>query len=165
VALLGLHGALMPGQILRDTFRFDEFELDAASYELRRSGRLVRLERQPMDLLILLVERRGQLVPRAEIIDRLWGKDVFVDVETGVHTAIPRSVRRCGIRPTARNSSRRSPAGDTASLQTYRWRRPHPRRTPLMPSFLKRCLHSTRDPIDSCRSLHGPSRECSPSRR
>ncbi|HEY7466191.1 MAG TPA: helix-turn-helix domain-containing protein, partial [Dehalococcoidia bacterium] len=40
-----------------------------------------------MDLLLLLVQRRGELVGRAEIIDRLWGKDVFVDVETGVHTA------------------------------------------------------------------------------
>jgi TolB-like protein/DNA-binding winged helix-turn-helix (wHTH) protein/Tfp pilus assembly protein PilF len=70
-----------------DIFRFGEFELDVAAYELRRSDRAIRLERQPMDLLILLVQRRGQLVSRAEIVDRLWGKDVFVDVETGVHTA------------------------------------------------------------------------------
>ncbi len=41
-----------------------------------------------MDLLLLLVERRGQLVSRSEIVERIWGKDVFVDVETGVHTAI-----------------------------------------------------------------------------
>jgi len=40
-----------------------------------------------MDLMILLVRRRGELVSRADIIDKLWGKDVFVDVETGVHTA------------------------------------------------------------------------------
>ena len=69
------------------TFRFGEFALDVPAYELRRAGSPVRLERQPMDLLILLVERRGQLVSRAEIIDKLWGKDVFVDVETGIHTA------------------------------------------------------------------------------
>jgi TolB-like protein/DNA-binding winged helix-turn-helix (wHTH) protein/Flp pilus assembly protein TadD len=80
----------MPGD---DTFRFGDFELDAASYTLRRGGRIVRLERQPMDLLILLVTRRGQLVLRSEIVDRLWGKDVFVDVETGVHTAI-RKIRQ-----------------------------------------------------------------------
>ena len=48
----------------------------------------VRLERHPMDLLVLLVERHSELVPRADIIERLWGKDVFVDVETGVHTAM-----------------------------------------------------------------------------
>jgi TolB-like protein/DNA-binding winged helix-turn-helix (wHTH) protein/Tfp pilus assembly protein PilF len=77
----------------RQTFRFGDFALDLAAYELRNKGRAVRLERQPMDLLILLVERRGQLVTRAEIVERLWGPDVFVDVETGVHTAI-RKVRR-----------------------------------------------------------------------
>ena len=44
-----------------------------------------------MDLLILLVESRRQLVSRSEIVDRLWGKDVFVDVETGVNTAISKS--------------------------------------------------------------------------
>jgi TolB-like protein/DNA-binding winged helix-turn-helix (wHTH) protein len=77
----------------RETFRFDEFELNLAAYELRRNGRTVRLERLPMDLLVMLVGRRGDLVTRAEIVDRLWGKDVFVDVETGVHTAI-RKIRQ-----------------------------------------------------------------------
>jgi TolB-like protein/DNA-binding winged helix-turn-helix (wHTH) protein/Flp pilus assembly protein TadD len=71
-----------------ETIRFRDVELDVAAYELRRGGRRVRLERQPMDLLILLVERRGQLVSRSDIVERLWGKDVFVDVETGVSRAI-----------------------------------------------------------------------------
>jgi DNA-binding winged helix-turn-helix (wHTH) protein/TolB-like protein/cytochrome c-type biogenesis protein CcmH/NrfG len=70
------------------TLRFGDFELDVAGYRLRRKGRPVRIERQPMDLLILLVERRPHLVPRADIVDRLWGRDVFIDVETGVNTAI-----------------------------------------------------------------------------
>jgi TolB-like protein/DNA-binding winged helix-turn-helix (wHTH) protein/Flp pilus assembly protein TadD len=70
------------------TFRFRDFLLDVAAYELRRNGHRVRLERQPMDLLILLVGRRGQLVSRTQIVDALWGKDVFVDVENGVNTAI-----------------------------------------------------------------------------
>jgi TolB-like protein/DNA-binding winged helix-turn-helix (wHTH) protein/Tfp pilus assembly protein PilF len=74
-------------------FRFNDFELDVAAYQLRRQGRVVRLERQPMDVLILLVERRRQLVSRADIVERLWGKDVFVDVDTGVHTAI-RKIRQ-----------------------------------------------------------------------
>ena len=70
------------------TFRFGDFVLDVAAYELRRSGRRVRLERQPMDLLILLVRQRGHLVSRSEIVEALWAKDVFVDVENGVNTAI-----------------------------------------------------------------------------
>ena len=72
----------------REIFRFRDFELDVAAYELRRQGRPVKLGRQQMDLLILLVESRRQLVSRGDIVDRLWGKDVFVDVETGVNTAI-----------------------------------------------------------------------------
>lgn len=95
VALLELPGRpiTMPDRTPNETFRFGDIELDTASYELRRGGRVVRLERQPMDLLILLVRRRGQLVSRTEIVDQLWGKDVFVDVETGVHTAI-RKIRQ-----------------------------------------------------------------------
>jgi DNA-binding winged helix-turn-helix (wHTH) protein/TolB-like protein/Flp pilus assembly protein TadD len=72
----------------RATLRFGNFALDLAAYELRRDGRSVKLGRQQMDLLILLVEHRRQLVSRSEIVNRLWGQDVFVDVETGVNTAI-----------------------------------------------------------------------------
>ena len=78
----------MPEPAARQILRFDQFELDLAAYELRRQGRPVRLERLPMDLLVMLVERRSELVTRSEIVDRLWGKDVFVDVETGINTAV-----------------------------------------------------------------------------
>jgi TolB-like protein/DNA-binding winged helix-turn-helix (wHTH) protein/Tfp pilus assembly protein PilF len=71
-----------------ETVRFRDCELDLAAYQLRRQGRPVRIERRAMDLLILLVERRMQLVTRGEIVDRLWGKDVFVDAETGVNTLV-----------------------------------------------------------------------------
>ena len=78
----------MPTSDPRQTLRFGDFELDVAGYQLRRDGRPVRLERQPMDLLVLLVQRPRQLVLRADIVARLWPKDVFVDVETGVNTAV-----------------------------------------------------------------------------
>jgi DNA-binding winged helix-turn-helix (wHTH) protein/TolB-like protein/Flp pilus assembly protein TadD len=78
----------MPPTDSSQTVRFGDFELDRAAYQLRRLGRPVKLGRQPMELLILLIESRGQLVARSEIVDRLWGKDVFVDVETGVNNAI-----------------------------------------------------------------------------
>src|SRR3954469_23838296 len=74
--------------VCRQTLRFGEFELDVANCELRRNGRLIRLERQPMDLLVLLVQHPRQLVLRADIVATLWGADVFVDVETGVNTAL-----------------------------------------------------------------------------
>src|SRR6476620_9476149 len=51
-------------------------------------GRTVRLEKIPMELLILLVEGKGQLVERDTIVKRLWGDKVFVDTEQGINTAV-----------------------------------------------------------------------------
>ncbi|MDR3773129.1 MAG: winged helix-turn-helix domain-containing protein [Terracidiphilus sp.] len=65
-----------------------EFELDRDRYELRRSGRAVKLERMPMELLILLVAKKGHLVTRLEIIECLWGNEVFIDSEHGINTAV-----------------------------------------------------------------------------
>ena len=97
------------------TFQFDEFELDLSAYELRRSGQPVHLERRPMDLLIMLVKRRNQLVSRAEIAKKLWNPGVFVDVEMGVNTAI-RKLRQ------ALQDSRDSPAFiETISGKGYRF--------------------------------------------
>jgi DNA-binding winged helix-turn-helix (wHTH) protein/Tol biopolymer transport system component len=67
---------------------FDQFELDLNSYELRRCGRAIKLEKLPMELLILLAENHGQLVTREQIIQRLWGDNVFVDTRQGINTAI-----------------------------------------------------------------------------
>src|SRR5271167_4618381 len=73
--------------------RFADFELDSARFELRRNDRVLKLERIPLELLILLAEKNGSVVSRQEIIDRLWGKDVFVDTEHGINTAI-RKIRQ-----------------------------------------------------------------------
>ena len=70
------------------TFRFGGFELDTTAYELRRKGRRIRLARQPMDLLVLMLERPGALVSRDEIRKRLWSEDVFVDVDASIRTAV-----------------------------------------------------------------------------
>ncbi len=74
--------------VIASPYQFGEFELDCARYELRRNGQPLKLERIPMDLLILLIEKDGNVVARQEIIERLWGKDVFVDTEHGINTAI-----------------------------------------------------------------------------
>src|SRR3954471_21829268 len=78
----------MPGKRLR----FDQFELDFGRFQLCREGHPVRLEGLPLQLLMFLIENQGQLVTREQIADKLWGKDVFVDVEQGINTAI-RKVR------------------------------------------------------------------------
>jgi TolB-like protein/DNA-binding winged helix-turn-helix (wHTH) protein/Tfp pilus assembly protein PilF len=74
-------------------FQFADFELDLARYELRHAGSPVKLEKIPMELLILLIRRKGELVSREEIIEKLWGQDVFVDTEQGINTAI-RKIRQ-----------------------------------------------------------------------
>src|SRR5438093_2756095 len=78
-----------------------EVELDLARYQVRRGGRVERLEKLPMELLILLAERRGQLVTRAEIVERLWGKDVFVDADAAINTAVRKVRRALGDDPDA----------------------------------------------------------------
>lgn len=70
-----------------------DFDLDPSSYELRSGGRIVKLERIPMELLILLIEQRGQLVTRSQIIERIWGKDVFLDTDNSINAAI-RKIRQ-----------------------------------------------------------------------
>src|SRR5260370_10225124 len=81
----GRHGE---SKASREIFRFDDFELDPGTYELRQAGQRVRLQRLPLELLYLLVERHGQLVTREEIIERIWGKGVFVDSENSINTAM-----------------------------------------------------------------------------
>ena len=68
--------------------RFDDFVLDFGRFQLTRSGCPLKLEGLPLQLLMFLIEKQGQLVTREQIADALWGKDVFVDVEQGINTAI-----------------------------------------------------------------------------
>lgn len=73
-------------------YSFADFELDAEGFELRRNGHLIRLERKPVELLILFAQSQGRLVTRSEIAGHLWEKEVFVDTEHGINTAV-RKVR------------------------------------------------------------------------
>src|ERR1039458_1133488 len=73
--------------------KFSDFELDERAYELRRAGRALKLERIPMDLLCLLARNAGQLVSRDAIIEKLWGKDVFLDTDNSINTAV-RKIRQ-----------------------------------------------------------------------
>jgi TolB-like protein/DNA-binding winged helix-turn-helix (wHTH) protein len=69
-------------------YEFGGFRLDCGRFELSRDGRSIPLERKPMELLTLLVERQGELVTRTEIAQRLWSSEVFVDTEHGINTAV-----------------------------------------------------------------------------
>ena len=93
--LIGLWGIIsrntrqeMSGGFTPQEFHFGDFTLDQSRYRLQRGTRSLRLEKLPMELLILLVQRRGELVSREEIAGHLWSKDVFVDVDQSINTAV-----------------------------------------------------------------------------
>src|SRR5229473_2420242 len=68
--------------------RFDTFELDATSGELRKAGILLKLQPQPFRVLLLLIERAGQVVTRDEIQRCLWTDSTFVDFDHGINFSI-----------------------------------------------------------------------------
>ena len=96
-------------------FKFEEFELDRARYQLRRAGRNLKLEKIPMELLILLVAKNGHLVTRPEIVKRLWSDQVFVDTEHGINTAIRK------IRQVLRDDPERPRFVETVTGKGYRF--------------------------------------------
>jgi DNA-binding winged helix-turn-helix (wHTH) protein len=71
-------------------YRFGPFEFDRDSGELRKHGLRLRLVGQPVDVLTLLLERRGELVRREELQKRLWPADRFVEFEHGLNAAVMR---------------------------------------------------------------------------
>jgi DNA-binding winged helix-turn-helix (wHTH) protein len=75
------------------SFRFGQFELDVAAYALRRAGQRIKLQKIPMEVLVLLVRNAGILVHRTEIHAALWDSDVFLDQDAAINTAV-RKIRR-----------------------------------------------------------------------
>jgi len=83
----GQDGSLFAaGQIIR----FGRFELDPSSGELRRHGARIRLQEQPLRILLMLLEHPGELVSREQIRQRLWPDGTFVDSDHSINAAIKR---------------------------------------------------------------------------
>ncbi len=80
----------MVERALTRRYRFGAFEADAATGELRRQGVRVRIHAQPFQVLMMLVERQGEVVTREEISRELWPEGTFVDYEHGVNSAVNR---------------------------------------------------------------------------
>lgn len=71
-------------------YRFHKFELLPDSEELRKRGTRIHLPPQPFRVLLLLVSRAGEVVPRETIQRELWSSETFVDFEQGINSAIRR---------------------------------------------------------------------------
>jgi DNA-binding winged helix-turn-helix (wHTH) protein len=69
-------------------YQFGPFEVNAASGELLKSGRQVRLQEQPCRLLLVLLETPGEVVSREELRARLWPGDTFVDFDGSLRVAV-----------------------------------------------------------------------------
>jgi len=72
------------------TVRFCTFEVHLRTGELRHSGQRVKLQKQPFQLLVALLERSGEVVTREELRNKLWLTDTFVDFDHGLNAAIKR---------------------------------------------------------------------------
>lgn len=70
------------------SYQFGVFEARIPEGELKRNGERVRLQEQPFQVLIALLERPAEIVTREEIRQRLWPSDTFVDFDHGLNTAI-----------------------------------------------------------------------------
>jgi cholera toxin transcriptional activator len=71
-------------------YRFGAFEADASTGELRRQGIRVKLNAQPFQVLLMLLEHPGEVLTREEIARTLWSDGTFVDYDHGVNSAVNR---------------------------------------------------------------------------
>ena len=76
------------GESAAETIRFGEFELDLRAGELRRGTARIRLQEQPFQILLMLLEQPGGVVTREEICERLWPNDTVVEFDHSIGTAI-----------------------------------------------------------------------------
>jgi len=96
-------------------YRFGVFELEGRSGELRRNGVKLKLQDQPYQVLLKLLEHAGQIVGREELRSALWSDDTFVDFETGLNTTIRR------LRETLGDSAENPTYIETVPKRGYRF--------------------------------------------
>jgi DNA-binding winged helix-turn-helix (wHTH) protein/tetratricopeptide (TPR) repeat protein len=72
----------------KDVVRFGLFDLDLDARQLHRNGIRIRLSQQSFQLLLILLERPGQVVTREELRRRLWPSDVFIDFDHGLNRSV-----------------------------------------------------------------------------
>jgi DNA-binding winged helix-turn-helix (wHTH) protein len=105
----------MENNASRRLFRFGVFEADARMEELRKQGRRLPLQGQPLQVLLMLLNRPGELVTRAEIQRALWPDGTFVDFDHSLNTAINK------IRDTLGDSAASPRFVETLARRGYRF--------------------------------------------
>jgi len=95
--------------------RFGAFEVDTRSGELRRQGSRLKLQEQPFQVLVLLLEHPGEVVTREELTKKLWRDNTFVDFDRGLNKAINR------LREVLRDSAEKPRFIETLPQRGYRF--------------------------------------------
>ena len=104
-----------PPDVLSPLLRFGDFEVDLRAGELRKRGRRMRLQEQPLRVLSMLLERPGELVTREELRLQLWPADTFVDFDHGLNSAVAR------LRESLNDSAEEPRFIETAPRRGYRF--------------------------------------------
>src|SRR3954468_277513 len=95
--------------------RFGIYEADVRSGELSRDGVKVKLQEQPFQVLLMLLERPGEVISREELRERLWPADTFVDFDHSLNTAINK------LREALRDSAANPRFIETKAKRGYRF--------------------------------------------
>jgi eukaryotic-like serine/threonine-protein kinase len=95
--------------------RFESFEVNLRSGELRRAGEKVRLPEQSFQILAMLLERPGEVVMRQEVQKRLWPNDTVVEFENSINAAVKR------LRLALEDSADEPRYVETLARRGYRW--------------------------------------------
>lgn len=104
-----------PPQATSGRFRFGRYEADAGTGELRKRGLRIQLQDKSFKMLVALLERPGELVTRAELQDRLWPGDIFVNFDNGLNSAVNR------LRDTLCDGARHPRYIETLARRGYRF--------------------------------------------
>lgn len=94
--------------------RFEVFQIDLVTGELRKRGLKNKLHHQPFKVLAMLVERPGEVITREEFREKLWPADTFVDWDLGLNSAVMK-LRASG------DSAENPRSVETLPRRGYRW--------------------------------------------
>ncbi len=111
------------------TIRFAVFEVDLAAGELRKNGSRIRLQEQPFQILVYLLDRPGEVVTREELRQKLWPADTFVDFDHSLNTAINK------LREALGDSASSPRYVETLARRGYRFLAPVQRAEPKLPDL------------------------------
>ena len=95
--------------------RFDRFEVDVRSCDLSKAGKAIVIQKQPFQVLCLLLKAEGEVVTREQLRSILWPEDTFVDFEHGVNTAVKK------VRQALKDSAERPRFIETLPKVGYRF--------------------------------------------